>query len=312
MNKRERVKRAIAFQNPDRTPVWRFNKDCEEGDILCYDFRLPRGGNVSEWGYIWETLDDGTMGQPLKPVIPNWDDLENWKLPLINAEARLAGIGEFMEKSPEHYRLPMLTITGFTTYTFLRGFENAMIDFIEEPEKSGILLDKIFGFEKELITLAAEAGFDGFHFGDDWGTQDRLILSPVMWREIFKPRYKALFEHAHKLGLDVWFHSCGCIGAIAEDFNEIGADVLNIAQPNVVDLREIGEQLRGKQCFLLPVSYQTVSISGTREEIFVEAKRMYDLTAAPGGGFIGYVEEYGCMGMTDENYRACAEAFEAL
>ena len=39
---------------------------------------------------------------------------------------------------------------------------------------------------------------------------------------------------------------------------------------------------------------------------------MYDLLGTNTGGFIGYVEEYGCMGMSPENYIACAEAFRRL
>jgi len=90
---------------------------------------------------------------------------------------------------------------------------------------------------------------------------------------------------------------------IAEDFHEIGADVLNISQPNVVDLTQISHRLRGRQCFMMPVSYQTVSIQGTPAEILAEAQRMYRLLATPEGGFVGYVEEYGCMGMSAENYQ---------
>lgn len=320
MNSRERVISAIKFDNPDRIPIWLFNKDQELGDIFWYDFRVTEGkyntgyhgGNISEWGYSMETLDDGTMGQPTEPVIPTWDDLEKYKFPSLNREKRLEKFAEFKKKSEGYYRLAALIITGFTTYTFLRGFENSMVDFYEEPEKSGYLLDRIFGFEKELITLAAEIGLDGFHFGDDWGTQDSLIVSPSMWREIFKPRYKALFDYAHSLGLHVWYHSCGNVGSILEDFNEIGVDVMNIAQPNVVDIEEVGKKLKGKQCFLMPISYQTVSIYGTPQDIIKEGKRLYSLLAADNGGFIGYVEEYGCMGMTDENYKACIDSFKVL
>ena len=62
----------------------------------------------------------------------------------------------------------------------------------------------------------------------------------------------------------------------------------------------------------MPISYQTVAISGTVAEIYAEARRLYDLLGTPAGGFIGYVEEYGCMGMPRENYLACAEAFRRL
>ena len=75
---------------------------------------------------------------------------------------------------------------------------------------------------------------------------------------------------------------------------------------------EVGRRLRGRQCFLVPISYQTVSIQGTPDEIHAEAQRLYDLLAVAKGGFIGYVEEYGVMGMSTENYLACGEAFRCL
>lgn len=58
--------------------------------------------------------------------------------------------------------------------------------------------------------------------------------------------------------------------------------------------------MRGIQCFMIPVSYQTVSISGSPEEIIEEARRAYALPGTPTGGFIGYVEEYSCMGMSEK------------
>ena len=81
--------------------------------------------------------------------------------------------------------------------------------------------------------------------------------------ELFKPRYARQFALAHELGLHTWYHCCGEFLAIMEDFREIGVDVLNISQPNVNDMAEVGRRLRGRQCFMMPISYQTVSISGT-------------------------------------------------
>jgi len=80
----------------------------------------------------------------------------------------------------------------------------------------------------------------------------------------------------------------------------------------VVDVPKVSDQLRGRQCFLMPISYQTVSISGTPIEIYEEAQRLCDHLGTKEGGFIGCVEEYSCMGMSAENYRACAEAFRRL
>lgn len=318
MNSRERVRRAIRFENPDRTPVWLFNRDMERGDVLFYDFRADSGASgagyhgaeTSEWGYTWHRLSDGTMGQPAHPVIAELDDAEQYKVPELNAEKRLSRLAAYKQASEGYYRLPMLVITGFTTYTFLRGFENAMIDLLTEPEKAGALLDKIFKFEKDLMTLAAEVGFDGFHFGDDWGTQETTIVSLDLWRKVFKPRYRDQFEHAHKLGLDVWFHSCGNVADLVPDLHEIGVDVMNLSQPNVMKLEPIAEKFRGKQCFMVPVSYQTVGISGTPAEIIAQTKHLENIFGTEKGGFIGYIEEYSCMGMSEDNYQAHLKAFE--
>jgi hypothetical protein len=124
------------------------------------------------------------------------------------------------------------------------------------------------------MEMAARHGFHGIHFADDWGTQTGLMISPALWRKLFKPRFRRQFVLAHELGLHVWYHCCGNLAEIAQDFHEIGVDVLNISQPNVVDLDAVGQHLRGRQCFMMPISYQTVSIQGTPDEIHAEAQRM--------------------------------------
>lgn len=311
MTRKDRVQRAIQFKNPDQIPVYHFNFNQTRGEILAFGLSMGEN-NCSEWGFKWEKMDDGTMGQPGAPVIPAWDNLENYPFPQLKKEKRLKNLPAFREQVTDHYQLASIGITGFNIYTFLRGFENSMIDFMIEPEKAKALLDRIMDFEMQLVTLAAENHFDGVHFGDDWGTQESLIISPKIWRDIFKPRYQRQFDHAHKLGLDVWFHSCGNITEIVPDFHEIGVDVMNISQPNVTDIEKIGRQLKGQQCFMVPISYQTVSISGTREEILAEGRRLYQHLGTKNGGFIGYVEEYSSVGMSPKNYQATIDAFTSL
>jgi len=311
--RQEIVRQAIEFQNPPRVPIWFVNCDQTEGDVMVYHLSLNKENtDNNEWGYHLESMNDGTMGHPISAHIPDWNAFSNFVPPTINADRRMQRLPEFLNISEDRYRLASLDLSGFTVYTLLRGFENSMIDFLTEPNRFVELMDMIVDFENDMTTLAAKQGFHGIHFVDDWGAQDGLIISPKLWRKLFKPRYQKQFQHAHKLGLHVWYHSCGNMTSIAEDFHEIGVDVLNIAQPNVVDTAVIGEKHRGRQCFLMPISYQTVSISGTVNDIYQEAERLYGELASPDGGFIGYVEEYGCMGMSTENYRACAEAFRRL
>ncbi|MBC8869220.1 MAG: hypothetical protein H8E44_07370 [Planctomycetes bacterium] len=317
------VDRAIAFAHPERVPVVFWNCDQTEGDVMLYHLSLGRPGDgdpsanswdwsVNEWGYQLESSDDGTMGYPVEPYWPELPSPDQIAVPTLREEDRMAAAPVFFVECGDRYRLASLDLSGFTVYTLLRGFENAMEDFLIAPDRFAAVMDSILDFECQLIAMAARHGFHGIHFADDWGTQNGLMISPDLWRRLFKPRYRRQFESAHQAGLDVWYHCCGDLIDIAEDFHEIGVDVLNIAQPNVVDLDEVGRRLQGRQCFMMPISYQTVSIQGTPDEICAEARRMYELLATEAGGFIGYVEEYGCMGMSNENYQACGEAFQRL
>ncbi|NLS90704.1 MAG: hypothetical protein GXX96_00780 [Planctomycetaceae bacterium] len=317
----QRVEDAIEFRRPDRVPVVFWNCDQAEGDVMVYHLSLgvPGDGTVNawdwstnEWGYRLEKLGDGTMGHPVEPCYRELPHADQILVPALRESERMSAVPAFFDLCEDRYRLASLDLSGFTVYTLLRGFENAMQDFLLEPDGFAALFDRILDFECDLMRMAAKHGFDGIHLADDWGTQSGLMISPGMWRRLFKPRYARQFAAAHDLGLHVWYHCCGEFLELMEDFHEIGVDVLNISQPNVNDIPEVGRRLRGRQCFMMPISYQTVSIQGTPEEIHAEAQRLYDLLAVPEGGFIGYVEEYGVMGMSAANYRACGEAFRRL
>jgi len=316
VSRKELVRQAIHFRSPERIPIWFVNCDQTDGDAIVYHLSLDVAGEANrgtnEWGYRLEKLDDGTMGHPTTISLPDWAAADRLRPPPLRESERMARAPAFFALCEDRYRLASLDLSGFTVYMLLRGFENSMTDFLTEPERAGRLLDSIFDWECDVMRMAARHGFDGIHFADDWCTQSGLMISPGLWRKLFKPRYRRQFALARELGLEVWFHCCGNLTELAGDFHEIGADVLNIAQPNVVDVEAVSARLRGKQCFLIPISYQTVSISGTTDEIYAEAERLFDLLGTPAGGFIGYVEEYSCMGMSAENYRACSEAFRRL
>jgi len=321
LSRRKLVEQAIRFDRPARVPVVFWNCDQTEGDVLLYHLSLGVEGDgsanawdwsVNEWGYRLESLGDGTMGHPREPVYAEVPPPGAIRVPALREVERMSAAPEFLARCEDRYRLASFDLSGFTVYTLLRGYVGAMQDFLLKPEGFAALMDRIFGFECDLMRMAAEHGFHGIHFADDWGTQSGLMISPDLWRRLFRPRYERQFALAHELGMHVWYHCCGDFLPIVEDFHAIGADVLNIAQPNVMDLAEVGRRLRGRQCFMLPISYQTTSISGTPQQIRAEARRMFELLGTPEGGFIGYVEEYGCMGMSRENYVACGDAFRRL
>ena len=94
----------------------------------------------------------------------------------------MSAVPEFLETCEDRYRLASFDLSGFTVYTLLRGFENAMEDLLADLDGFAVLMDAIIDFECDLMRLAARYGFHGIHFADDWGTQSGLMISPAMWR----------------------------------------------------------------------------------------------------------------------------------
>jgi uroporphyrinogen decarboxylase len=314
MNQRERAWRAVHMQGPDRVPLLLFNRDFEQSDLMLIDIVKMWGGeqhNYSEWGFFWKRKDN-TMGQPKEALIKNWSDFEKLILPDPNDPSRFQRAKRLMETYGEKYYIASLALSGFTIMTILRGFTNVLEDLYLEPEQLEKLAEAVFGFEMAIIKKCKEYPFDAIGFFDDWGTQNGLIISPEKWREFFKPRYKVQFDLVHSQGMSVYFHSCGQIKEIISDLIEIGVDILNISQPNLYNIEELGRLYMGKVCFVCPVSYQTTSIYGTKEDIWAEAKSMIQSLGNSRGGFIGYVEEYQSIGLSEENYQHCIQAFREL
>ncbi|MCL1888581.1 MAG: hypothetical protein FWF96_06900, partial [Kiritimatiellaeota bacterium] len=263
------------------------------------------------WGFEWERLDD-TMGQPKKPAFETWDEFERLPSPDPCDPARFENIRAAREKFKDKYLAASLGLSGFSLMACMRGFAGLLEDFYAAPAQVEKLADRVFGFEERVIARLGGRGVDAVQFSDDWGTQNDLVISPGLWRSFFKPRYKRQFDLAHSLGLDVYFHCCGQIAKIIPDFVELGVDILNISQPNLFDIEKLGAEFGGKTCFMCPVSYQTTSLSGTREEIFAAVRRMVESLGRFNGGFIGYMEEYHSIGLSDANYRHCEDAYNAF
>ena len=312
MTSKERVKKAIRFEKPDRTPVLIYNQDFMESDVIVcniIDHFLGEKRDHSEYGFVWERFD-GTMGQPRDTVIKSPEDIVDYRTPDPKLESRFDLAYDRMKTyGDDKYYIGNLFLSGFTIMTFLYGFENTLCDLCLGSEELEKLADAVFGFEEQVIREAAGKGFSAIGFFDDWGTQQQLMISGELWRKFFKPRYKKQFDLCHSLGMDVFFHSCGYIYEIIGDLIEAGVDMLNVSQPNLFDMKKLGEDFGGKVCFVCPVSYQTTSLSGTKEDIFRDVREMRRNLGCYGGGLIGYVEEYSVMGMSAENYQACKDAF---
>jgi uroporphyrinogen decarboxylase len=67
---------------------------------------------------------------------------------------------------------------------------------------------------------------------DDWGTQNNLIASPKVFRQLFLPYYRRINDECHRLApqLKLFLHCCGAVYDLLDLVIEAGFDILNPVQ----------------------------------------------------------------------------------
>jgi uroporphyrinogen decarboxylase len=178
----------------------------------------------------------------------------------------------------------------FDTARFIRGTEQFLIDLALEPKKAEVLLDKVHQLSIEFFTECikhVEGKIDGVYLGDDFGTQQGLLLSPEMWRKFIKPRYAELLSIIKSYGIKYCHHSCGGIRPIIPDLIEIGVDVLNPIQPLAagMDPKELGEEFGRDLTFYGGIDEQRTLPSGSKEDVRREVRDRIN-TLGKYGGYI--------------------------
>ena len=170
---------------------------------------------------------------------------------------------------------------------YLRGMDQFLLDLLTNKDYAAHLMDLVMQFHLKAGLKLIEMGCDLILAGDDFGTQDRLLISPSLFREFVKPRYGALFDAYKKAnpGVKIATHICGFIEPIIEDLVEVGVDVLNPVQPLCMDPARLKRRYGQRLSFWGAVDDQRVLPLGSPEDVEQEVRlRLRQL--APGGGYI--------------------------
>lgn len=241
------------------------------------------GGQADEWGCVWFTDRGGgpcVAGHPLAD-----GRIGSLSLPDPDWPPRFQAMAEQVEEERDRFILFSFEWSLFERAHFLCGMEQFLVDMVLEPSLAHALLDTILGFNLIVIERACQLPIDGIILGDDYGTQRGLIMSPRHWQRFFKPRLQQQFELIKRHGKVACLHSCGDISAIVPDLIEIGLDVLNPLQPEVLDLPELKRQYGKDLCFYGGISTQRTLPFGTPAEVRAEVKERIE-TMAEAGGYI--------------------------
>lgn len=180
----------------------------------------------------------------------------------------------------------------FETGNFLRGMENFLCDIYLDKSGTERLLDKLVeGYIKFLDRVLKGVGeyIDLLQFGDDLGSQSGPFMSPDVFKEIFKPRYKKMWNFVHNnSNCKVFLHSCGSVYELLPHLIDAGLDVLNPVQTTTTNMKP--EKLKkefGKYIIFWGGGCNTRDIlpGKSLEDIKEDVKKRIEIFGK-GGGFV--------------------------
>ena len=325
MTPREVVTRAVEFRRPGRLPVRGYGEASDFTGVGYERIKPPQAGDdplVDQWLCRWGKTDQPNMGQvkghPLDDLAgmkdfpwPDGDDPRRYE----NVPQRLAELDANDDERDKYVTTGIFMILWERMHS-LHGFENCMLDLMDDRAAIHELADRIVAYDLAVIRnmhrLCGDA-IQGFSFTEDWGTQIDLHVSPELWRRFFFPRYRRIFDAIHEAGWHVWMHSCGKINKAIAGLIEAGCDVINMQQPRTNGIAEIGGQFAGRICFETLCDIQKTLPEGDRERITEEAEALLRNWGTPEGGFVlGDYGDHTAIGTAPETKQFMLDTFRRI
>jgi uroporphyrinogen decarboxylase len=314
LTSKERVARAINSKSIDRLPMWygaepgltekmkkilKTDTDEKLMQSLQVDFRTVRpkyigphlnrysdGTFDTMWGIrrgggFWGTA----LNAPLEKV-ESVDEIKDYQFP--KAEWFDVSFTEEEVKLSEEY-----SIIGGEWAPFwhealeLVTMEKFLMDFYLNPKLTSYLLERCLDFHLEINERAFKENakyMDVYWFANDFGTSNRLIIDPSIWRKFVKPLQAKLATQGHKYGLKIAMHSCGDITEIIPDLIDIGIEILNPIQVSCSAMdpvflkKEYGMDL----VFFGAIDYNELLTNGTTEQVRDGVRHMIDILGYDG------------------------------
>jgi len=305
---RERVKKAIHFQAPDKVP--HYLPDGLENDLIWaapwttdQDFRCPDiqpwtkvdciYERIDCWGVTWQRAggDDGNMGQAKRYPIQDITRQQEYVFPAMNNRSlyegtRKAIIDNNLTDNPK-YVLGVMRFGSLNEGVHnIHGLQSMFMNYFDHPADLKALIGRFAEKQRESMRILAELGCDGVMGYDDWGLQDRLMIDESLIREFFVPHYQQNWALAHELGLDVWLHSCGYIIDLLPTLIAAGLDVVQMDQQENMGLDNLSRRLGGKIAFWCPVDIQNTMVKGSASDVEDYVVRMIKTLGGHQGGLV--------------------------
>jgi uroporphyrinogen decarboxylase len=235
-----------------------------------------------EFGVRWDRSIDRDIGAVCNCMITP-DNIDDYGFPDPDDQSRYQEYGKVIKENSDKFVMASIGFSLFERAWTLAGMENILMCMISDPDFVHKLFDRILQYNMRIIENACNYDIDAMYFGDDWGQQTGLIMGPRLWREYVKPRIRKMYQYAKSKRKYVSIHSCGKIDEVIPDLIEIGLDVYNPFQPEVIDVFETKRRYSEDLTFWGGISTQKTLPNGTVQETRDEVRRLLDQIGVNGG-----------------------------
>ncbi|MGC9359577.1 MAG: uroporphyrinogen decarboxylase family protein [Anaerolineae bacterium] len=148
--------------------------------------------------------------------------------------------------------------------------------------------------------------------GTDFGAQHGPFISPKLYRSLYMPLHKRINDWIHEhTTWKTFYHSCGSMAALYDDFVEAGVDIVNPVQISAkgMDPRELKRRWGDKLVFWGGgVDTQGALPFGTPEDVAEQVAELVEIWR-PGGGYVFNTVHNVQASIPQENLMALYETF---
>jgi uroporphyrinogen decarboxylase len=285
--------------------------------------RTPHTDCIDSWGSGQTEITPGHWFPSVHPLpeartVEELEAYQGW--PDMSDPTRIAHVRECARRLAEENQYAILA-TPWLLFPLerayaMQGMEPFLLNMAMDADFVRAFLEKIATYCKELMGHFLEElgdNVDMIKIGDDLGTQNSLVISPKMYREILKPIHADFISFIkNRTKAKIFFHSCGDVAPLIEDFIEIGVDILNPVQASagkMSDFPALKKRFGTNIVFCGGIDTHRVLPFGSVDEVREEVRRVIQ-TLGPGGGYMVGAVHTVMDDVPPENILAMVDAVE--
>ena len=159
------------------------------------------------------------------------------------------------------------------------GMDNYFVKMHTDPKvveaATSRIIDYYLAANKKCFE-AVGSKIDAFFFGNDFGTQQGMMISPECFDKFIMPGFKKLIDVAKSFDIKVVLHSCGAIGDVIPKLIDAGIDGLHPLQAKAkgMDAETLAREYKKDLVFIGGVDTQELLPFGTTEQVKNEVRRL--------------------------------------